>query len=168
MRKRVGNACDGVTFFPLDDGLPIGPVEDITHMVFATAYQNENFESDTPITRSVIDGNRRKANVSAPARENVMFTHSGVPQPICPPPDFVEVAVSPPAPATLGRESATQPNNDEIPATPCDEDESRDNVPMSRETKQAKARFRPVTNEIRAARKMDSTLLHNEVYGKGT
>jgi hypothetical protein len=168
MRKRAGNACDGVTFFPLEDGLPAGPVEDITHMVFATAYQNENFESDTPITRSVIDGNRRRANVSAPARENVMFTHSGVPQPICPPPDFVEVAVSPPAPATLGRESATQPNNDEIPATPCDEDESRDNVPMSRETKQPKARNRSVTNDILAARKMDSTLLHDEVYGKGT
>ena len=107
MRKRAGNACDGVTFFPLEDGLPAGPVEDITHMVFATAYQNENFDSDTPITRSVIDGNRRRANVSATASENVMYTHSGVPQPICPPPDFVEVVVSPLALATLGRESAT-------------------------------------------------------------
>ena len=45
MRKRSGNACDGVTFFPLDDGLPIGPIEDIAHMVSAIAYQNENFES---------------------------------------------------------------------------------------------------------------------------
>ena len=135
MRKRAGNACDGVAFFSLDDGLLAGPVEDITHMVFATTYQNENFDSDTPITRSVIDGNRRRANVSARASENDMFTHSGVPQPICPPPDFVEVAVSPPAPATLGRESATQPNNDEIPVTPCDEDQSRDNVPMSRKAK---------------------------------
>ena len=99
MRKRSGNACDGVTFFPLDDGLPAGPVEDITHMVFATAYQNEKFDSDTPIiTRSVIDGNRRRANVSATTSENVMYTHSGVSQPICAPPDFVEVVVSPPAP----------------------------------------------------------------------
>lgn len=168
MRKRASNACDGVTFFPLDDGLPVGPIEDIAHMVFATAYQNENFDSDTPITRSIIYGNRRRANVSARASENVMYTHSRVPQPICSPPDFVEVVVSPLAPTTLGRESATQPNNDEIPVTPCDEDQSRDNVPMSRETKQSMARYRPITNEILVARKMDSTLLHDEVYGKVT
>ena len=29
-------------------------------------------------------------------------------------------------------------------------------------------RYRPVTNDMLAARKMDSTLLHDEVYGKGT
>ena len=76
--------------------------------------------------------------------------------------------VSAPTPTTLGRESATQPNNDEIPSTPCDEDESRDNVPIYRKAKQPKARLGQVTNEILVARKMDSTLLHDEVYGKNT
>ena len=64
MRKHAGSACHGVIFFH-------GPVEDITHIVFATlsVYQNENFDSDTPITRSVIDGNRRGAMNNIASRE---------------------------------------------------------------------------------------------------
>ena len=56
--------------FPLEEGQPRGPVEDITHIVFATAYQNENFDSDTPITRSVIDGNRRRAMNNNASRQH--------------------------------------------------------------------------------------------------
>ena len=43
----------GGSFFPLEEGQPPGPVEDITHIVFACGYQNDNFDSDTPITRSL-------------------------------------------------------------------------------------------------------------------
>ena len=87
MRKRAGSACHDVSFFPLEEGQPPGPVEDITHIVFATAYQNENFDSDTPITRSVIDGNRRGAMNNIASRKqsavNMILIHAVTPQPIC-------------------------------------------------------------------------------------
>ena len=131
MRKRVGSACHDVSFFPLEEGQPPGLVEDITHIVFACGYQNDNFDSDTPITRSVIDGNRRRANAS-----NTMFTHSGTPQPICASTESVQAARSAPAPTALGRRNLDEirllPNLDEIPSQPCDEDESCDNVPVGK------------------------------------
>ena len=80
MRKHAGSACHVVSFVP-------GPVEDTTHIVFATTYQNENFDSDTPITRSVIDGNRRGAMNNIASREqsavNMILIHAVTPQPIC-------------------------------------------------------------------------------------
>ena len=170
MQKRAGmEHIRGGSFYPLEEGQPPGPVEDITHIVFACGYQNDNFDSDTPITRSVIDGNRRRANAS-----NTMFTHSGTPQPICASTESVQAARSAPAPAALGRnlnEIRLLPNLDEIPSQPCDEDESCDNVPVARERNRASGqgnKCRQVPNEMLAARKMDSNLLHDEVYGKNT
>ena len=125
MRKHAGSACHDVSFFPLEEGQSLGPIEDITHMVFATAYQNENFDSDTPITRSVIDGNRRRAMNNNASRQqlavNMMFTHARTPQPICASIESVQAASSTPTPIALGLESFV-PNLDEIPSQPCDED----------------------------------------------